>query len=113
MMIVSPTRGCRTGCPNAEMWKKNFVPFTVAKPNLFSSFHCVTVALFVMGMSVPEWRFYLRLKYRKKLVKGAKPGVAGWRLKPAEGVMEAAACRGCNQGEASPFYRRKNGPMAL
>jgi hypothetical protein len=37
-------------------------------------------------MSVPEWRFYLRLKYRKKLVKGAKPGVAGWRLKPAVGV---------------------------
>ena len=50
MMIVSPTLGGRTGCPKAEMWTKYFVPFAVAKPNPFSSFHSVIVALFVMGM---------------------------------------------------------------
>ena len=50
MIIVSPTFGDRTGCPNAEIWKKYLDPFAVANPNPFSSFHCVMVALFVMGM---------------------------------------------------------------
>jgi hypothetical protein len=54
MMIVSPTFGGLTGCPKAEIWTKYFIPFAVAKPNPFSSFHCVTVALFVMGMRVSE-----------------------------------------------------------
>jgi hypothetical protein len=53
MMIVSPTFGGLTGCPKAEIWTKYFAPFAVAKPNPFSSFHCVTVALFVMGMGKP------------------------------------------------------------
>ena len=54
MMIVSPTLGGLTGCPKAEIWTKYFIPFAVAKPNPFSSFHCVIVALFVMGMRVSE-----------------------------------------------------------
>ena len=29
------------------------------------------------------------------------------------GVMEDPAYQGCNQGEASPFYRRKNGSLSL
>ncbi|ADL26183.1 conserved domain protein [Fibrobacter succinogenes subsp. succinogenes S85] len=60
MMIVSPTLGGLTGCPKAEIWTKYFVPFAVAKPNPFSSFHCVTVALFVMGMGKPFFRYFGR-----------------------------------------------------
>ena len=54
MMIVSPTLGGRVRCPKAEIQTKYFIPFAVAKPNPFSSFHCVTVALFVLGVRKPS-----------------------------------------------------------